>query len=288
MITRQPFGRTGHASTRTIFDAAALAQATPAEADRTLDLLLQYGVNHINLPVDCGDAERHLRTWMSRYRDQFFLATTIRPRFRDEARAALTRTLERLRVDYVDLLQLDNLVDQDEWGAAMDIGGALAAAVAAREQGQVRFLGVTGPGPQAPLMHMRSLDRYPFESVLLPYNYPELQHPEYRAGMEDLLDICAAFNVAVQTSGAIARRPWAGAGPAAGYEPLTDPAAIDLAVWWVLGEDSLFLLTPADLALLPLVLDAAARLPPEVDGPSAAQMDQLVAAHGMAALVPGA
>src|SRR5689334_23132401 len=184
MIPTHPFGRTGHESTRTIFGAAALSAVSQDDADRTLEVLFEYGVNHIDVAASYGDAELRVGPWMDRYRDRFFLATKTGQRTYREARDEIHRSLERLRVAQIDLLQLHNLVATDEWETAMGPGGALEAAIEAREQGLVRFLGVTGHGNAAPVAHRRSLERFPFESVLVPYNYVEMQKPEYAANFE--------------------------------------------------------------------------------------------------------
>src|ERR687884_1214255 len=172
MIATQPFGRTGHMSTRAIFGAAALSSVTQDEADRTLEVLLQYGVNHIDTAASYGDSELHIGPWMDRHRQDFFLATKTGRRTYQEARDEIHRSLERLRVDHVDLIQLHNLVDPDEWEIALGPGGALEAAIEAREQGLVRHIGVTGHGVTIAAMHRRSLERFDFDSILLPYNYP--------------------------------------------------------------------------------------------------------------------
>lgn len=261
MIEKQPFGRTGHLSTRAIFGAAALSQVTQAAADRTLELLLEYGVNHIDTAASYGDAELRIGPWMEQHRQHFFLATKTGERTYQQARDEIHRSLKRLRVDHVDLLQLHNLVEPDEWEVALGPGGALEAAVEARQQGLVRFIGVTGHGTSVAAMHQRALERFDFDSVLLPYNYVMMQNPQYAADFEALLAICQARNVAVQTIKAIARGPW-GDKPqthATWYEPLEDQAAIDAAVQWVLGRPGIFLDTAGDTHLLPKVLDAASR-----------------------------
>ncbi len=261
MIPQHSFGRTGHNSTRTLFGAAALGRVTQAEADQTLDLLLQYGVNHIDVAASYGDAELRVGPWMRRYRDQFFLATKTEKRTYREAKEELHRSLERLQVDHVDLWQMHILVNPDEWQVAMGPGGALEAFIEAREQGLVRFLGVTGHGVTIADMHRRSLERFDFDSVLLPYNYAMMQNRAYAAAFESLLTLCQARNVAVQTIKSLTRGPW-GDKPrnhSTWYEPFTDPAEIDTAIHWVLNRPGIFLDTVGDIHLLPLVLDAASR-----------------------------
>jgi aryl-alcohol dehydrogenase-like predicted oxidoreductase len=264
MIEKIPFGRTGHLSTRTIFGAAALGQVTQAEADRTLELLLQYGINHIDTAASYGDAELHIGPWMDRHRSHFFLATKTGERTYEKARDEIHRSLERLRVDHIDLLQLHNLVDPQEWEVAMGAGGALEAAVEARQQGLVRFIGVTGHGTTVAARHKQSLAHFEFASVLLPYNYPMMQNPHYAADFEDLLALCLERGVAVQTIKSITRGPWGdkARNHATWYEPLEDQIEIDQAVHWALSRPGIFLDTVGDIHLLPRVLEAADRFQP--------------------------
>jgi aryl-alcohol dehydrogenase-like predicted oxidoreductase len=261
-IPTHPFGRTGHISTRTIFGAAALSQVSQAEADQTLQLLLDYGINHIDVAASYGEAELRVGPWMAAgHRDDFFLATKTEKRTYEGAWEELNRSLERLRVDHVDLWQMHILVDPAEWQTAMGPGGALEAFIEARRQGLVRFLGVTGHGVTIAEMHRRSLERFDFDSILLPYNYVMMQNPQYAADFESLMELCRERQVAVQTIKSITRGPWGSKQPnrATWYEPLEDPAEIEAAVHWVLARPGLFLDTVGDIHLLPKVLAAAER-----------------------------
>jgi predicted aldo/keto reductase-like oxidoreductase len=283
VIVKQPFGRTGHMSTRTLFGAAALWQVTQIEADHTLEVLLEYGVNHIDTAASYGDSELRIGPWMERYRQHFFLATKTEQRTYQGTRDELRRSLERLRVDYVDLWQMHVLVDLDDWETAMGPGGALEAFIEAREQGLVRFLGATGHGLTVAAMHKRSLERFDFDSVLLPYNYPLMQNPQYAADLEDLVAMCKERNVAVQIIKSICRRPWDNRPQTRNtwYEPLEDQADIDLAVHWVLGRPGFFLNTVADIHVLPRVLDAASRFR---ERPSDEAMEAMAAEREMTPL----
>jgi aryl-alcohol dehydrogenase-like predicted oxidoreductase len=283
VIEKQPFGRTGHSSTRTIFGAAALSQVTQAEADRTLELLLRYGINHIDTAASYGDSELWVGPWMRRHRQDFFLATKTEKRTYQEAWDEFRLSLERLQVDHVDMLQLHFLVDPAQWEVAMGPGGALEALIEAREQGLTRFIGVTGHETVAPAMHLRSLGRFDFDAVLLPYSYVMMQNPQYAADFEALMAVCRERNVAVQTIKSLVRRPW-GDRPhtrATWYEPLEDQADIDRTVHWVLSRPGVFLNTVADIHLLPKVLDAASRLGA---APSEAEMQKQVVRLEMAPL----
>ena len=171
MIGKRRFGRTGHMSTATIFGAAALKNVSQGEADRALDLLLEHGVNHIDTAPRYGDAELRIGPWMRAHRGDFFLATKTGQRTYAAARDEIRRSLDRLRVDSVDLLQLHSLAHPGDWEVAMGDGGALEAVVEARAEGLTRFIGVTGHGWTIASMHLRSLERFDFDSVLLPWNF---------------------------------------------------------------------------------------------------------------------
>lgn len=261
------FGRTGHQSTRVIFGAAALGEVSQRVADETLDVLLEYGVNHIDVASSYGDAELRIAPWLRREPGRFFLATKGDERTAAGAREELHRSLDRLGVDHVDLWQLHSLADPIEWDIALSPGGALEAAIEAREQGLIRWIGVTGHGSQIAATHRRSLDRFDFDSVLLPYNYPTMQNPYYAENFEALYATCRERDVAVQTIKSVAVRPWLGRPHtrATWYEPLESQDDIDRAVWWALGKPGVFVNSVGDVDLLPRMLDAASRFqqPPD-------------------------
>lgn len=280
-IEKMPFGRTGHNSSRTIFGAVALAEVSQSDADRTLDTLFQYGVNHIDTAASYGDAELRIGPWMNRYRDQFFLATKTEKRTYQDAREEFQRSLDRLRVDHVDLIQLHYLVGEEEWQVAMGPGGVLEYLLEAREQGLVRYIGVTGHDVAIAEMHRRSLEFYDFDSVLLPYNYLMMQNPVYADGFQRVLELAQARDVAVQTIKAITQRPYRSGEThthAPWYKPLTAQDAIDKNVHWVLGQPKVFLNTAGDIHLLPKVLDAASRFEGRPDD---ATMQQVVDEYEM-------
>lgn len=261
MIERRPFGRTGHQSSVTLFGAAALARASQDDADRALDVLLRYGVNHIDTAARYGDSELRIAPWMARHRKDFFLATKTGERSAPGAREGLHRSLERLRVDHVDLIQMHSLGHPDDWEQAFGPGGALEALIDARAQGLTRFIGVTGHGWNIAAMHKRSLARFDFDSVLLPFNFFMGQDERYRRTFEDVRTMCRERHTAVQIIKSIARGPWATTDKShtTWYQPLEGQEDIDRAVHWVLGLPEVFLNTAGDLKLLPNVLDAASR-----------------------------
>lgn len=259
MIQKLPFGRTGHQSTRTIFGAAALGRVSQEKADALLETAMSYGLNQIDTAASYGDSELRLAPFLKRNRDRVFLASKTGDRTYEGALASIRRSLERLGVEQLDLIQLHNLVDPDEWNTALGSGGALEAAIEARERGLVRFIGVTGHGTRVAEMHLKSLDRFPFDSVLLPYNFTMMSQPDYAADFEALSSACQERGVAIQTIKSIARRRWQGEdGPRySWYEPLRDPEAIKRGVGYVLARPSVFLNTSSDATLLRQTLDAA-------------------------------
>jgi aryl-alcohol dehydrogenase-like predicted oxidoreductase len=277
VVPQDAFGRTGHDSSRTIFGAAALSKVSQAVADGTLEVLLRHGVNHIDVAASYGDAELRIAPWLKREPRRFFLATKTGERTAKRAREELHRSLDRLGVDHVDLWQLHNLADPIEWDTALSPGGVIEAAVEARDQGLIKWIGVTGHGAQIAANHRRSLARFDFDSVLLPFNFVTMQLPYYAENFEALSRTCAERNVAVQTIKSIAAKPWLGREHThtTWYEPLQDQADIDLAVWWVLGRPGVFLNTAGDIDLLPLVLDAAERFEKRpTDAQMAAQLER--------------
>jgi len=280
MIPTQPFGNMGHMSTRILFGGAALYSVTQEEADATLDVLFKYGINHIDTAASYGQAELRIGPWMDHHRDKFFLATKTEERTRQKGLEGLQRSLELLHTDHVDLFQLHNLSTQSEWEIALGPGGVLEACIEARQQGLIHFIGVTGHGTDIARLHKLALERFNFDSVLLPYNYMMMQNPRYVADVEALFKLCRERNVAIQTIKSLACGEWGDHlhTRATWYRPVEDQADIDLTVHWVLGESGVFLNSAADIHLLPRVLDAAQRYQSK---PSDEEMQVLVDRNSM-------
>ena len=261
MISKAEFGRTGHHSSRVIFGAASLGSVTQRVADQTLEVLLRHGVNHIDTASVYGDSELRIAPWLKREPGRFFLATKGDKRDEKGAREEIERSLDRLGVDHVDLWQIHSIADPIEWDQALSPGGALDAALLAREQGLIKWIGITGHGAQIAATHRRSLDRFDFDTVLLPYNFITMENAYYGDNFEALFQTCQERNIAVQTIKSIALRPWMEHEHTRStwYQPLESPEDTDRAVWWVLARRGAFLNSASDVDLLPLVLDAAER-----------------------------
>tara|TARA_B100000963_G_scaffold191994_1_gene167072 strand:+ start:5199 stop:6104 length:906 start_codon:yes stop_codon:yes gene_type:complete len=267
-IEQAPFGSTGHHSSRALFGAAALGAMSQERADRTLDLISHFGVNHIDVAASYGEAELRLAPWLARHRSEVFLATKTGHRTAVKARAQLHASLERMQVEQIDMIQLHNLTQEDDWQTAMGEGGALEALVEAKEQGLVRFIGVTGHGTYAPAMHIKSLETYAFDSILVPYSFVMMTNPQYAADFEALYELCTARGVAMQTIKSVAARRWNDDDPErrlSWYRPLKDSGAVQRAVDFVLARPGLFLNTSSDATLLEMMLQVAAAPRQEVD-----------------------
>ncbi|MGB7539644.1 MAG: aldo/keto reductase [Anaerolineales bacterium] len=262
MIAKMHFGKTGHESTRILFGAAAFSGTDQPTSDRTLDVLLRYGINHIDVAASYGDAELRVGPWMKAHRADFFLATKTGERTREKAGAQIRQSLERLQTDYLDLIQLHAVTAWEEFEKAMGPDGALEAACDARAKGLARFIGITSHGLEAPAILLRALEQFEFTSVLLPYNFPMMSIPRYAEGFDRLAATCRERGVAIQTIKSICRRPWPEGTErttTTWYESLTGQEEIEKAVGYVFGRPQLFLNTASDVNLLPKVLEAASR-----------------------------
>ncbi|MEE3121900.1 MAG: aldo/keto reductase [SAR324 cluster bacterium] len=271
-------------SSAVLFGGAALAKSDQDEADRVLDLLFEFDINHIDTAAAYGDSELRIGPWMKKHRKTFFLATKTRERTYPRAREQIRASLDRLCTDHLDMIQLHALIHPDEWEQALSAGGALEAAIEAREEGLVRFIGVTGHGWNVAAMHKRSLQRFNFDSVLMPWNYFASQHHTYATDFFKTWQICMERDIAVQTIKSIARGPWA-AGAVKSYktwyEPLEIEEDISQAIGWILSQQGLFLNSAGDVKLLPAFLRAASQ---NQQKPEDAEMEQLSEKMGLASI----
>ena len=262
MIDKIEFGKTGHYSSRTLFGAAGIGGISQKEADPVLDLLLQYDVNHIDVAASYGAAEDRLKPWLKNHRDKFFLATKTGERTKKAAWNELMKSLERMGVEHIDLLQFHGLMDQTEWDTVMGKNGALEAAIEARDKGIIDYIGVTGHDYIVPKMHLKSIKRFDFDSVLLPFNYFMMSDEEYKKDFTELTDLCREKKIAIQTIKSLARSYW-GDGDKRGatwYKPITNFEDMTKSINWVLSHDDIFLNTTGDVNLLPTVLEIASKL----------------------------
>lgn len=262
-MERRRLGRIGHMSSVIIFGAASLGNVTQDEADGSIQFALDSGINHFDTAASYGDAELRMGPWMPKIRDKIFLATKTGDRNRDDAARSIERSLERLRVDHVDLLQLHAITSFEELDQVTAKGGALEAAVAAQEQGLVKHIGITGHGHLAPGVHLEGLRRHPFATVLTPLNFVLYNDPTYRQSFDALAAEIKRQDAGLMTIKAVARGPWSS--PEAKrydtwYEPFDEQSYVDQCVSFVLSHEEVTGLASAgDVRLLPKIVEAYER-----------------------------
>jgi aryl-alcohol dehydrogenase-like predicted oxidoreductase len=259
-------GRLGSENSVLIFGGAALAEATEEDSDAAIAQALDAGVDHFDTAADYGDSELQYGRWMPEIRDRIFLSTKTGLREKDAAKRQIQDSLERLRVDNVDLLQLHSVGDIADLDRATGPGGSLEAAIEAKEEGLVGAIGITGHGNEAPATHLEALRRYPFETVLTPWNYILSTDEGYRADYEALVEEVRRQDAGLMIIKTISRRNWP-EGDATGdqryttwYEPFDRQEYIDAVVSWVLSfEEVTGLAMVGDVTLVPMMLEAEGR-----------------------------
>lgn len=262
-MLKRRMGRLGFMSSVVMFGGAKLGHVSQEEADRSIAYALEHGVNHIDTAASYGDSELRIGPWMPKIRDRVFLATKTTERTKEKAKAEIIRSLERLQVDYVDLLQLHAVGSLEELDKCTAKGGALEAALEAQEEGLVKAIGITGHGHAAPATHLEALRRYPFATVLTPLNYYLYSLPQYRHDFERLVEEAKRQDAALRVIKAVAKGPWAPDSPrsyATWYEPFDDQKVIDACVHFVLSVDGVAGFASAgDTRLFPKIVDAVER-----------------------------
>jgi aryl-alcohol dehydrogenase-like predicted oxidoreductase len=256
-------GRLGRENSVLTFGGAALAEASEEDSDRAIQQALDAGVDHFDTAADYGNSELQYGRWMGEIQDRIFLSTKTGLREKDAAKRQIHASLERLRVDNVDLLQLHALGDLEDLDRAMGPGGSLEAAIEAREEGLVGAIGITGHGNGAPTTHLEALRRFPFESILTPWNYILSTDDNYRAEYEALVEEVKRQDAGLLIIKTISRRNWPEGDPLDGqryatwYEPFDRQEYVDAAVSWVLSHDEVTGLAMAgDVNLVPILLQA--------------------------------
>jgi aryl-alcohol dehydrogenase-like predicted oxidoreductase len=260
-------GRLGWMNSVLIFGGAALSEVSEEEADRAISLSLEVGVDHFDTAADYGDSELHYGRWMSEIRNEIFLSTKTGERERDAARRQIEASLERLQVDHVDLIQLHAVNDLEDLDRA--VRGALEAAVEAREEGLVGAVGITGHGHEAPATHLEALRRYPFDTVLTPWNYILSTVEGYRQDFEDLVEEIKRQDAGLMTIKTVSKRNWPEGNPVEGqrratwYEPFEGQEYVDAAVSFVLSREEITgIPMVGDVGLIGTMIEAEKRRMP--------------------------
>ena len=257
METRR-FGRTGHMSTVAIFGAAAFSEVSQEEADKAMELIIEAGVNHIDIARSYGEAELRVGPWMPRERDRFFLGSKTTQRTKEDAWKELQESLKRLQIEALDLYQIHAITTMEELDAVTMKGGALEAFVEARREGLTQFIGITGHGVNAPQIYLEALRRFDFDSVLFPLNFVQMGNPEYRKYAEELIATCKAKDVGVMIIKSVTKGPWGEKQHTATtwYEPFDKIDEIQKGVNFAISYDVAGICTAGDTRVMPLVIQA--------------------------------
>jgi aryl-alcohol dehydrogenase-like predicted oxidoreductase len=258
MRTRR-LGRLEHQSSVIIYGAAMLSRVTQDVADQSIQEALDGGINHFDVAASYGDAELRLGPWMPRIRDQIFLATKTGEREAGPAYEQINASLQRLQTDHVDLIQLHGVGDLAELDKVTGPGGALEAAVRARDEGLVKAIGITGHGHQAPATHLEALRRFDFDTVLTPINYTLSKREDYYRDFLSLAEEIRRRDLGFFTIKSGARRNYQTEERthSTWYEPLTEQDKITASVAWVLSHEAITGVPSAgDVRLLNMFLTA--------------------------------
>jgi len=257
-MKKRRFGRTNHESTVAIFGAAAFSKVTQKEADQTMELVIASGINHIDVAPSYGHAEKLLGPWMETERDRFFLGCKTMERTKKGAHDELRRSLDLLRTDSFDLYQFHSVGNMADLDLITSPGGSLEAVVRAREEGLLKYIGITGHGLEVPGVLLEALRRFDFDSVLFPINFILFDDPDYRKLAEELLAQCAKRDIGSMIIKSIARGPWGDKQrtQATWYQPFTDKEMIQKCINFTLSQPITGICTSGDIYLLPTVIDA--------------------------------
>jgi predicted aldo/keto reductase-like oxidoreductase len=263
-MEKRRFGRTGHWSTIIVFGGFAVGLVSQEEADATVALLMEHGVNHIDVAPSYYDAELRLGPWLEKYRDRFFLGCKTQLRSRSEARAELERSLTRLRVEAFDLFQLHAVTTMEELDQCFAPDGSLEAILEAREEGLTRYVGITSHGWLAPAVQLEALRRFDFDSLLLPLNFKMWADHEYRRKLVELLQVAAERDVGTMAIKTWAQRPWGEKAPAyhTWYKPFDEAEMVERTLRFTLSQPITAAISAGDSRLLPAILAAAERFEP--------------------------
>jgi aryl-alcohol dehydrogenase-like predicted oxidoreductase len=272
-LEKRRLGKTGHLSSIVTFGGAAVGKVTQDEADQAINLAQEHGINHIDVAPAYGDAELRLGPWLEKHRKDVFLGCKTQARHKAGAWESIKRSLERLRVDSFDLYQFHAVDDLETLSVVLGPGGALEAVLEAKQQGLIRFIGITG---HRPYTHVEALNRFDFDTVLFPLSRIHAAHVNDLNNFAPLLEAARRKDVGMIAINAISKRPWDGATRThrTWYEPFDTQEEIDKSLWYTLSQGVTTAPLPSDLQLWPMVIDAAERFRPMTpDEQSAALSD---------------
>ena len=284
METRR-LGRTDHHSTVVTIGTAGLGKVSQEVADKGVELMMQHGVNHVDIAPTYGEAMERMAPWMPRIRDKVFLGSKTRARTKSEAWDNIHSIMSRLGVESFDLFQLHSVGVMEDLDTVTGPGGALEALVELKEQGLTRFIGITGHGPEVPKVHLEALRRFDFDTIMFPVSAVIFKNPPYRESAQELLATANDKDVGIQTIKMLARSGWGDRTreTSTWYDPHRDQPEIDSALWWVLSQPMHTAPSTGEVTLWPKLLDAAERF----TALSAEEQEKVISSQRPALSEPG-
>ena len=261
-MKQRKLGKTGQLSSILTFGGFALSNVKQKEADAAIETALKAGINHVDVSPIYGDAESRLGSYFGRHGNQFFLGCKTAERTKTGAWEGLKRSLERLKVDHFDLFQFHMVDNIQELDTLLCPDGALEAVLEAKNQGLVRFIGITGHHPP---LHNIALQRFAFDTVMFPLNRVHAAHFSDWNDWRPLLKTAKTKKVGVFAIKVVAKRLWESENEHqynTWYEPFDKADEIESSVWYTLSQDITSALMPGELKLWPMVIDAANRFEP--------------------------
>jgi aryl-alcohol dehydrogenase-like predicted oxidoreductase len=164
------FGKTGEKFSILSFGAQRIVdghQCSEAEAIRMVNYALDHGIRYFDTAWVYSEGQSEVRVGKvaKHRRHEMWIATKTRGRTRAEALVQLEESLTRLQTDHVDEWRMHNIWSMEELDKLTAPGGALEAAVQAREQGKIRYISMSGH--RNPQVQVEALRRFPFDSMLV-------------------------------------------------------------------------------------------------------------------------
>jgi len=276
-MEKRRLGRTEHHSTVVTIGTAGLGKVTQEVADSSVELMLQHGVNHVDIAPTYGEAMERMAPWINKIRGDVFLGSKTRARTKSEAWDNIHSIMDRLGVESFDLFQLHSVGLMEDLNTVTGPGGALEALVELKEQGLTRFIGITGHGPEVTKVHLEALRRFDFDTIMFPVSASIFKNPDYKESALELLATANERDLGVQTIKMLARGGWGEREreTSTWYDPHREQPEIDKALWWVLSQPMHTAPSAGEVTLWPKVLDAAERFNPL----TATQQEEVIASQ---------
>ena len=255
-MEKRRLGKTGHMSTILTLGGVALSRVSQAESDAAIDMAIEHGINHIDVAPMYGDAELRIGPWMPKHRKDFFLGCKTHVRDKSGAWESIKRSLDRLQVSSFDLFQFHGVDDLDTLETILGPDGALEAVLEARQQGLLKYIGITGHKPN---VYVEALKRFDFDTVLFPLSRVHAAHFNNDNDFRLLLNLAKQKDVGMLAIKSISKRLWPSKERPyqTWYEPFDIQVDIDRSLAYTLSQGVTTCPMSGDVKLWPMLIEAA-------------------------------